>query len=1522
MRTMMDPKCFYRIRMEGAFALAKCAIPQLDWIGLHHLFKIFQKRYCYASTTSDGDGEIAIVPKPNNFSVFTEYFVQKAIVAAFSTVKNSKGHTPIKIKQFLLELLRYNDNTGNHFSDNYYISALINALGNALIPNERSNQSEQEGEKELFADAVQEIERYRTLDYLVPSYHNTVTISVLQVMMKLMMANLLAPNLKLFLGYTRYGNFMRVRLVAFEALLLLDGLRNGSIGQYIFQVIALDPCHYVRYYLAKCLSEMLGVHIARASSTEHDTTEEMVFEEVGQPKVIPEKTSEEEFIHTPGLEAIHKEFSGREDLQAQVWEILTSNPEQDYRVFRYMFLFCELLYKPIDTIPKLKIKMPVVAPSESRIDTPLRTSSKTAEANKPTEKADPVTSIRKESTKASHDIPMISAQEDEDIEIEAGTVPSSTKPTSTTTSKEDKKTKVVSTPKNRKESKTSESRKESRDKDSERPYKSEPVVPDVLVKIEPDEVSTSTPVAATTPTHKAKLPSRQTPQPNLTIPVQDQLRPEEMKVCKRILRKMMAHKSAFYFLQPVDPIRDGCPTYFDLIKHPMDLGTVKLKLDEGNYHNLKEFEDDVRLMLNNCFVFNPVGSYVYNEGQELESVFEKEWSEQNAQKLVGREPEFNMTIVESPVTKSKPLPSEKSDVESEPPKNEVEKSSKNLTPELHKCRSILKRIAQHESAFEFLRPVDPIKQGIPTYFEMIKSPMDLGTVNKKLKSGQYQTKDDFREDVELMLNNCFTFNTPGTFVYDQAKSLSEVFQREWENQFGTRTVSDSVEPTHAPVKVEPISEPSVPIIPDSSRKPKMDIPEPATVVKIAKPSVEKDPKEVTSIGFTKPAPAIATPRPPSPMVRAQPPNSSRESSGIPTPKAATSVKNSRKSLTPKPSQSPVRSNASPVTKITGKATNAMDDVTYKRCQRILKKLWSNPSSEPFQLPVDPIALKIPTYTDIVKEPMDLKTVKEKLDRDDYISIRDFEKDIRQVFFNCFLFNQPGTWVFEEGKKMEAYFYELLDRDKPRRPILSEDKQNLLKLIQKMTKSKHSSLFREPVDWVTLQIPDYPRIIRQPMDLRTIKDKLENDQYRTWVDFERDIRLIFNNCFTFNPSGTYAHEECQHLENYFFERYQEIKSTLKVIPDVSRTPSREPSIKREPEPVSMTPEQLKLCEKIYKKVSGNKNAAAFLEPVDPVAMGIPHYFDVVRNPMDFSTVHKKLKAGEYSIPGEFEADVRQIFKNCATFNGPEHYYTQQAMLLDKILDKEMLAFQNPKYLGKQNGGSGSRKSSKQPKKETVVPMAAPIASPIQSSRVSVPSSPKTLDRSALKACESVLARIKSHPAFEPFRAPVDIKALGIPHYYKVVKHPMDFGTIENKLRSGKYQSIEQFVADSQLVFENCYAFNIPGDSVYVMGQELQRSFEKACKKYGLLDTIEKATPERSAVKRVHPEDSEQSERHGTHERKRKKDRKEKRKHKHSSHREDDDRPGTEEHFSDSENSRASASRTSPQPQVRLKIKLKH
>ena len=81
------------------------------------------------------------------------------------------------------------------------------------------------------------------------------------------------------------------------------------------------------------------------------------------------------------------------------------------------------------------------------------------------------------------------------------------------------------------------------------------------------------------------------------------------------------------FLQPVDPDALGIPQYRDIIKNPMDLSTIRRKLDMGQYKDGDEFEFDIRLMFNNCYTFNAPGSEVYSLGKELEAVFDRKWTE-------------------------------------------------------------------------------------------------------------------------------------------------------------------------------------------------------------------------------------------------------------------------------------------------------------------------------------------------------------------------------------------------------------------------------------------------------------------------------------------------------------------------------------------------------------------------------------------------------------------------------------------------------------------------------------------------------------------------------------------------------------------------------------------------------------------------------------------------------------------------------------------------------------------------------
>lgn len=81
------------------------------------------------------------------------------------------------------------------------------------------------------------------------------------------------------------------------------------------------------------------------------------------------------------------------------------------------------------------------------------------------------------------------------------------------------------------------------------------------------------------------------------------------------------------------------------------------------------------------------------------------------------------------------------------------------------------------------------------------------------------------------------------------------------------------------------------------------------------------------------------------------------------------------------------------------------------------------------------------------------------------------------------------------------------------------------------------------------------------------------------------------------------------------------------------------------------EIIKRCERVLNLVKRHKYSGPFLLPVDPVALSIPDYFDIVKEPMDLSTVERKLKEGEYANRELFEADVHLIWQNALTYNHP-------------------------------------------------------------------------------------------------------------------------------------------------------------------------------------------------------------------------------------------------------------------------------
>ncbi|XP_065510853.1 bromodomain-containing protein 2 isoform X4 [Caloenas nicobarica] len=100
---------------------------------------------------------------------------------------------------------------------------------------------------------------------------------------------------------------------------------------------------------------------------------------------------------------------------------------------------------------------------------------------------------------------------------------------------------------------------------------------------------------------------------------------EQLKYCNGILKELLSKKHAAYawpFYKPVDASALGLHDYHEIIKHPMDLSTIKRKMENRDYHDAQEFAADVRLMFSNCYKYNPPDHDVVAMARKLQDVFE------------------------------------------------------------------------------------------------------------------------------------------------------------------------------------------------------------------------------------------------------------------------------------------------------------------------------------------------------------------------------------------------------------------------------------------------------------------------------------------------------------------------------------------------------------------------------------------------------------------------------------------------------------------------------------------------------------------------------------------------------------------------------------------------------------------------------------------------------------------------------------------------------------------------------------
>nr|XP_046252327.1 bromodomain adjacent to zinc finger domain protein 2A [Scatophagus argus] len=99
---------------------------------------------------------------------------------------------------------------------------------------------------------------------------------------------------------------------------------------------------------------------------------------------------------------------------------------------------------------------------------------------------------------------------------------------------------------------------------------------------------------------------------------------------------------------------------------------------------------------------------------------------------------------------------------------------------------------------------------------------------------------------------------------------------------------------------------------------------------------------------------------------------------------------------------------------------------------------------------------------------------------------------------------------------------------------------------------------------------------------------------------------------------------------------------------------------------------------------------------------------------------------------------------------------------------------------------------------------------------------TRNQPDLTFCEIILMEMEAHADAWPFLEPVNPRL--VPGYRRIIKNPMDFLTMRERLLQGGYCSCEEFAADAQLVFNNCELFNEDTSEVGMAGHAMRRFFE--------------------------------------------------------------------------------------------------